>query len=195
MNSINNAEDCKKSAAATLPQLLLCLPKYDGFLICCYSDHPLVRILKTMTKKPVIGILEGSVSAALLLLPSEDSTFGIISTGEIWETLLKDAVNKYLGATGSSKFAGVKTCGLSAIELHDTHYDEVRLRIKEATRKLLRSGPVEVIILGCAGMAGMNEAIREACVEVYGNPGNLIRIVDGVKVGYGILTGLVSAGF
>ncbi|ESK84732.1 tubulin gamma chain [Moniliophthora roreri MCA 2997] len=109
--------------------------KYDGFLVACYSEHPLVEMLareiqnrckgkKGKEKKQyVIGILEASVIASLGLLlrfPSEENTkFGIVSTGSIWESALLKGVNAFLASSSPNiKFAGVETTGLSAIELH-----------------------------------------------------------------------------
>uniref|UniRef100_A0A0W0G1D2 Uncharacterized protein n=1 Tax=Moniliophthora roreri TaxID=221103 RepID=A0A0W0G1D2_MONRR len=74
-------------------------------------------------KQYVIGILEASVIASLGLLlrfPSEENTkFGIVSTGSIWESALLKGVNAFLASSSPNiKFAGVETTGLSAIELH-----------------------------------------------------------------------------
>lgn len=94
------------------------------------------------------------------------------------------------GKEGESneRFAGVETTGLNATELHDAPREEVRRRIKEAAGRLVRRGSVKVVILGCAGMAGMGEWVRE---EV----GEGVRIVDGVMAGVGSLVGLIKGGF
>ena len=39
---------------------------YDGYLVCCYSDHPLVYSLGKLTKKPVMGIMQATLLFALL---------------------------------------------------------------------------------------------------------------------------------
>ncbi|TID19013.1 tRNA pseudouridine(32) synthase [Venturia nashicola] len=202
-NSINNEEDAAESAKHCLPTLQRdCLSKYDGFLVACYSQHPLVPILKgeqeiTTTGKPVTGIFEASVATSLQLIhPSE--TFGIVSTGKVWEGILTEAVEAYLGTSPggnmSKRFAGVETTGLNATELHDTPQDEVRRRMKDATKRLISRGDVGAICLGCAGMAGMDEMVREACVEELGEKeGKSVRIVDGVVAGVAWLEGAVRA--
>lgn len=168
--------------------------------MACYSQHPLVPILKgekeiTASGKPVTGIFEASVATSLQLIhPLE--RFGIVSTGKVWEEILTDAVEAYLGTSRngdvSKRFAGVETTGLNATELHDTPQEEVRGRMKDATKRLVGKGDVGAVCLGCAGMAGMDEMVREACVEELGEEkGKRVRIVDGVVAGVAWLEGAV----
>lgn len=194
--------DAAESAEACLPQLLPILDRHDGFLVACYSYHPLVRMLKSHNDvqdkgKPVTGIFEASVAASLQLI-APDEAFGIVSTGKVWEQILSDAVVEFLG-TGSEtskRFAGVETTGLNATELHDTAAEEVRRRMKDATKRLVRKGKVGAICLGCAGMVGMNEMVREACVEELGTvDGERVRVVDGVQAGVAWLEGALRSNF
>jgi Asp/Glu/hydantoin racemase len=100
-----------------------------------------------------------------------------------------------LGAETSKRFAGVETTGLTAVELHDVPAEVVREKMKEATKRLLRRGKVGAVCLGCAGMAGMEEMVREACVEEKGEKeGAEVRIIDGAKAGVALLEGLVRLG-
>lgn len=153
--------------------------------------------------KLVTGIFEASVSTSLLAI-RPDERFGIVSTGKVWEDLLAGAVRAFLGAEGKGRvegrFAGVQTTGLNASELHDAPPEEVRKRMKEAVRRLLRTkedekGGVGAICLGCAGMAGMDRMVREACVEELGEDGGKrVRIVDGVVAGVAWLEGALRSG-
>lgn len=169
--------------------------------MACYSQHPLVPLLKdekgiTTARKPVTGIFEASVATSLQLIHPNEK-FGIVSTGKVWEEILTAAVEAYLGTDGtdvSKRFAGVETTGLNATELHDMPQDEVRKRMKEATKRLVKRGDVGAVCLGCAGMAGMDEMVREACVEELGDEkGRRVRIVDGVVAGVAWLEGAVRA--
>lgn len=95
-----------------------------------------------------------------------------------------------------ARFAGVETTGLTAVELHETPPDEVRRRMIDATERLLRgsSHPVRAVCLGCAGMAGMDEAVRAGCVRAYGeSEGEDVHIVDGVVAGVGLLVNACKA--
>ena len=166
---------------------------------------PALHDLCAGARKPAVGIFEASVTAGLHLASLvRHERFGIVSTGKVWEGLLTEAVGRMLGSSSSASeeeeeggtssakgnplFAGVETTGLNATELHDAPQEEVRRKIKEAARRLMGRGNVTVIILGCAGMAGMDEWVRE---EV----GEGVRVVDGVKAGVGVLQGLVRARF
>lgn len=170
------------------------LESHSAVLIACYSEHPLVPLIKQRTTKPVTGIFEASVAAALVLI-KPDQSLGIVSTGKVWEELLSTGVANQLGAEASKRFAGVETTGLTAVELHDVPAEEVREKMKEATKRLLRRGNVGAVCLGCAGMAGMEEMVREACIEEKGEKeGSEVRIIDGVKAGVALLEGLVKLG-
>lgn len=94
-------------------------------------------------------------------------------------------------------FAGVVTLGVSAGELHeDGEEGEVKRKVQAATGRLIADdgggeGRVSVVVLGCAGMAGMEEWVREKVKK----RGVDVRVVDGVKAGVGILQGLVRGNF
>ena len=71
---------------------------YDGFLVGCYSQHPMVPWLKEKVagNKMVTGIFEASVAASLQMIRPQEK-FGIVSTGKVWEELLTEAVAAMLG--------------------------------------------------------------------------------------------------
>ncbi|KAK1916837.1 hypothetical protein CFE70_002829 [Pyrenophora teres f. teres 0-1] len=200
--SINNEDDAAESVEHCLPALRKDLERYHGFLVACYSQHPLVPLLKDeasvqKSRKPVTGIFEASVGTALQVM-HPDEKFGIVSTGKVWETILTDATTAFLGTgfEASKRFAGVETTGLNATDLHDAPAEEVRKRMKDAVKRLLNKEKVGAICLGCAGMAGMDEMVREACVEELGLvQGSRVKIVDGVMAGVAWLEGAIRAGF
>lgn len=72
---------------------------------------------------------------------------------------------------------------MNADELHRTAKEEVDRRMKAATKRLLAKGAT-AICLGCAGMAGMDVTVHEACIEQLGEAaGGRVKIVDGVVAG------------
>lgn len=175
------------------------------------------------TRRYVTGIFEASVSSSLMLISAfhlqgdwslhkvqAQDTFGIVSTGAVWKPELTTAVTAMLngpddksaiiseGSSSVPRFAGVETTGLTAGELHDTPADEVRKRMSDATARLLKntSRPVRAVCLGCAGMAGMGEAVRAGCIQAYGQAeGEGVHIVDGVVAGVGLLVNACKAQF
>ena len=223
ISSINSGEESAQSALNCWSVLDL-IPRYDAFLVACYSAHPLVGVLRRKIreaeenqprrKKYVTGIFEASITTSLSLISAfdfvavgelkkqqVDTAFGIITTGSVWKEELNKAVADMLigsGKSSSSRFAGVETTGLTAVELHTTAPDEVKRRICEATQRLLKTAvhPIGAICLGCAGMTGMEEAVREGCIQAYGvTEGCKIRIIDGVVAGAGALVTACKAGF
>ena len=178
--------------------------------MACYSHHPLVRKIRDQFpsgsakgRQEVAGIFESSVLASLDVLPEEEA-FGIVSTGKVWEEGLTTAVNKYLGlgdmgtSSLSKRFVGCETTGLNATELHDLPLEGVQAKMKEATKKLLKlgEGRVGAICLGCAGMVGLDSAVREACIEALGAVrGEEVRIIDGVKAGIAMLVTAARGAF
>ncbi|VDB96231.1 unnamed protein product [Peniophora sp. CBMAI 1063] len=198
--SINSPEDSVASAQYVYPFVEPLVEQYDAFLVACYSEHPLVgmlgRAIETRShsgqlrrKCYVTGIFEASVLASLGLLaqlPSENS-FGIISTGSVWETALADAVRVFLGVVTSKKFTGCRTTGMTALELHDAPAEDVRERMADATSRLIRDAPqTRVFCLGCAAMVDGADAIRLGAARALSDSkdkGKDVRVVDGVAAG------------
>jgi len=85
-------------------------------------------------------------------------------------------------------FVGVHSTGLSAIELHSVPREEVHRRIAQASADLVENG-ARVILLGCAGMSGMEEAVRAEAQS----RGIEVIVIDGVRAGVVLLEGLVKA--
>jgi Asp/Glu/hydantoin racemase len=200
--SINNEEDALVSALVVIEDLGEDLSKYDAYLVACYSVHPLVSMLreKCPPQIHVTGIFEASVSLSLALLPLDPTTkkskFGIVSTGTYWENALSEGVRSFLGSKSleSGRFKGVETTGLNAMELHTSSADEVRKKMMDATKRLVRHRDVKVVCLGCAGMAGMDGIVKDALVEELGeSEAGSIHILDGVRAGIGLLEGLLKA--
>lgn len=69
---------------------------------------------------------------------------------------------------------------------------KIKNAVMAATGRLLDRGDVGVVVLGCAGMVGMEEWVREEVVR-RGLKG--VRVVDGVKAGVSVLQGLIRGGF
>lgn len=217
-NSINNEEDAEETKKIILedferrPQL----SGYDGYVVACYSQHPLVEALrirfeKERGKKVVLGIFESSISHSLTICFMSGlfhsgkpwgRKFAIVTTGKAWVPLLTKGVNDYLGVGDGSEteishtavFKGVESTGFNADELHTAPEAEVRKKMIEATTRLVKEREVGAVVLGCAGMAGMDQIVRQACVEALGEvDGRKIAVVDGVKAGIAMADGLLRS--
>ena len=148
-------------------------------MVACFSAHPLVPVLREITASPVISILE----APLLLGSSLGGRIGIITTSRRWELLLaRDVTSVNLS---NLNLAGVVSSGMATSELHDLPIDQVRKVLGEVSKKrLVEERQADVIVLGCAGMAGLEDAIASACDGV--------TVLDPVKCGLELATGMVK---
>ncbi|KAI8948846.1 hydantoin racemase [Xylaria longipes] len=191
--SINDGNDIKNSTDAVLADFDTA-SQYDGIVVACFSVHPLVSELQSHSRNSVsgtavTGIFEASVLAAISLL-RPGQKWGIVTTGKFWEAHLSDGVGAFLGAKttqdGNAKFAGVESTGLNASDFHHgVDPAVVRHKLKTATKRLLGAGDVTVVVMGCAGMAGLEEIIREAASEEQGDEFayEKLHVIDGVRAG------------
>ncbi|KAI0836568.1 Asp/Glu/hydantoin racemase [Hypoxylon sp. FL0890] len=192
-SSINDGKDLEQSTKAVVEDVQNTYPDgldYDGVVIACYSVHPLVSTMQCSRAYPksVAGIFEASILTALSLLGPDD-TWGIVTTGKFWEKHLADGVKAFLGTASTdsnSRFAGVESTGLNASDFHHGIDPEVvRKKLSEATKRLLSKPGVKCIAMGCAGMAGLEEIIRNAAREEKGEEFaySELHVIDGVRAG------------
>ncbi|KAK4680515.1 Protein dcg1 [Podospora pseudoanserina] len=193
--SINDGDDVQQSADVVLRNLQETgiLKEYDAVLVACYSVHPLVHLIQeNWPHLAVTGIFEASIVTSLSLLPYQDN-WGIVTTGKFWEKHLSDGVHHFVGSENSnSRFAGVETTGLNAGDFHGgVDPIVVRQKLCEATKRLLDRG-VQAVVMGCAGMAGLEDIIRSVATEGRGEEaGKKLLVIDGVKAGVGLLEQMV----
>src|SRR4051812_653051 len=66
---IKSQADMYEGTRHCLPLLLELINDFDGFLGAAYGDHPVIRLLQSYVgEKPVVGIFDASVHAALQLV-------------------------------------------------------------------------------------------------------------------------------
>ncbi|KAI7775336.1 hypothetical protein LA080_007015 [Diaporthe eres] len=193
--SINDDKDIRASTEVVWANLEATglLKDYDGVLIACYSKHTLVeQIQARLPGLPVTGIFEASVLASLpLVRPGRG--WGIVTTGKFWEAHLADAIESFLGAGSGGSFLGVQSTGLVAGDFHgDVPPEVIQAKLKAATKRLLAKGQPDCILMGCGGMAGLEEVIRTAVREELGEQAAKdVYVVDGVRAGVGVIEQMV----
>src|SRR6202011_3020402 len=130
-----------------------------AFVIACFSD-PGLFAAREATQKPVLGIAECGILTALTL----GHRFGVIS-------ILARSVPRhlrYIAAMGvGQRLAGDLPIGLGVSELADGR--RTLSRMIESGCRLRDQHGADVLIMGCAGMAGyrgdLEEAVRIPVVE------------------------------
>ncbi|GAA6041687.1 hypothetical protein JCM8097_003084 [Rhodosporidiobolus ruineniae] len=162
---------------------------YDGFLVCCFTDHALQHMIREhlgpTSPKPCIGMFEAGISKALIL----SRKFGVLSTGFGPKPLLSKGVSNFLGAAASQRWAGGVTSGIKIEELRmEEHKEKVERLMKETAVKVAKLG-ADCIIMGCAGMAGMEPLVQQGVREA-GLPD--VRVIDAAVAGLVMLAGMVA---
>ncbi len=166
------------SAAGTLEVAIRHLDDCDAFVIACYSDHPTVYALREITDKPVLGIAEASMLTACML----GHKFSVVTTNQEWEPLLSDAVRHYGLA---ERCASVRSTGMAVLALETAVPDHTDALIIQAARTAVEQDGADVICLGCAGMAGLDEKVAAALG---------VPVIDGVVSALKLLEGVVATG-
>ncbi|CAI6335665.1 unnamed protein product [Periconia digitata] len=178
-SAIEGSFDNVMSSAASARAIIPIAHEYDAFLVACYSEHALVKMLREELAQPIIGIMEASLFAARTL----GSRFGIVATSRRSSYTMKDAVKSY----GLDSFcAGVLDCNLGVLELESKPEEEVLAIMCEVGKTLVKQG-ADVLALGCAGMTNMKTAVENAV-------GEDVQVIDGVVAGVHHLAGLCRMG-
>jgi Asp/Glu/hydantoin racemase len=122
-----------------------------AYIVACVSD-PGVEAVRLATDRPVLGLLRCAVAAAL----ARADRFGIIAFLET----SRPRQRRVLQAMGvEARLAGYEPLNLPMEVLTDPVAP--RARLQQAARALVAQG-AEVVVLGCAGMAGHLRAAEDA---------------------------------
>jgi allantoin racemase len=125
---------------------------YDAIVIACYSDPGIVAA-KELCDIPVVGIAEAAMHVACML----GSKFTVLTTAKA----RIPSKELYVRNNGlESRLASVRAIGVSVVET--THEPEkTKEGVLAVARKAIDEDGAEVIILGCAGMAGYAKELEQ----------------------------------
>ena len=168
---IETNEDILQAAPGMMGLLKESEAEFDAFVIACHDD-PNLDAMKEMTAKPVVGIGEASMKMASML----GHLFSVVSTMK-HSIPNKEAQVRKLHLEGV--LASVKAPPEDMIGASD---EEKFLR---AAQLALEEDMAEVIVLGCAGMSGLDKRLSAQI----GAP-----VLDGVVCALIIAAGLVKYG-
>ena len=123
----------------------------DAFVLACFSDPGLHAVREAAGGRPVMGIAEWGLLRALTL----GERFGIIALSA--SSVRRQA--RYVRQMGlADRYAGSWPVEASA---EDTAAAAIRDRLAEAGRQLVTARGADVLVLGCAGMAGHRRALED----------------------------------
>jgi Asp/Glu/hydantoin racemase len=123
-----------------------------AFVVACFSD-PGLHLLRESAGVPALGISECGVLTAL----SIGQTFGVIA-------ILPRSIPRHLRAWGAmgvtQRLAGEVAIGRGVSQLVDR--EATLAAMCEAGRRLRDERGAQVLVMGCAGMAGFRAPLQEA---------------------------------
>ena len=146
--------------------------EYDAFIVACHCD-PNLDLLKQITDKPVVGIGEASMKLATML----GHSFSVVSAGKHSIPNKRALVHKYGLDNDCASVRGPKD------DFDDPTVEGPYLNTAQIA---MEEDLAEVIVLGCAGFAGMSEKMSAELG---------VPVLDGVVSALIIATGLVKAGY
>ena len=143
---------------------------YDAVILACFSD-PALDAAKEISEIPVIGIEEASMHLAAMLGHKFSITTAFRS-----RVPTRDLHVRLRGV--ESAYASTLVLNMSVLEM-DTHPERAKSRILDLARQAVEEEGVEVIILGCAGLAGYAEDVeRELGVVVLDPTSVALKIAE-----------------
>ncbi len=143
----------------------------DAFVVACHCD-PNLDALKEMTERPVVGIGEASMKLATML----GHSFSVVTTHQ------HSIPGKLVQARAyhmQDQLASVRAPAKGEENLADAEL------FLELSRRAIEEDRAEVIVLGCAGLSGMDSRIGSELG---------VPVLDGVKCALAVATGLLRCG-
>jgi len=168
---IETYEDGVKAAPGMIGLLRENEAEYDGFIIACHADVNL-DVLKEISDKPVVGIGEASMKIASML----GHRFSVISENDHSIPNKEALVHKY---HLRNVLASVRAPAEDDLDGEDK---DKYIKVGAAA---IKEDKAEVLVLGCAGMTGLDKPLQEALN---------VPVLDGIVCAMMIAEGLARYG-
>ncbi|TQC43243.1 Asp/Glu/hydantoin racemase [Rhodococcus sp. WS4] len=149
---------------------------YDAVIQAGYGEHGREG-LQELLDVPVVDITEASAAIAMML----GHKYSVVTTLDRTVPLIEDRLRL---AGLDAKCASVRASGLPVLALETDPERTIEAIVDEA-EAAVREDKAEVICLGCGGMAGLDERIRERTG---------VPVVDGVSAAVKLAESLVGLG-
>lgn len=140
----------------------------DAFVVACHCD-PNLDVLKEITRKPVVGIGEASMKMASML----GHKFSVLSATEYSIPSKEVLIQKY---HLERSLASIRVPEIAGTEEE---------RYFRAAEEAITEDMAEVIVLGCAGMTGLDKRLQRKLG---------VPVLDGVICALIIARGLIEYG-
>jgi allantoin racemase len=171
------------SAVAVMDRVLAYDEPYDAVVLAGFGEHGRDGLAE-LIEQPVVEICEASAHVAMMI----GRSYSVVTTLQRSVPAIEDRLRL---AGLWDRCASVRASGMSTLEVDDDPQAAVRAVVAEAAAAV-KTDYAEVICLGCAGMAGLEDAITDAVnVPVIDGVGAAVRLAEAL-VGLGLKTSKVS---
>lgn len=161
------------AAIAVMDRVMSYEGPYDAVIQAGYGEHGREG-LQELLDVPVVDITEAAASLAMLL----GHKYSVVTTLDRTVPLIEDRL-KLAGV--HERCASVRASGMSVLELEESPGRAVEAIVEQAIEAVIRD-KAEVICLGCGGMAGLDQLIRDRAG---------VPVVDGVTAAVALAESLV----
>ncbi|MBA1200889.1 Asp/Glu/hydantoin racemase [Pseudomonas capeferrum] len=164
------------AAIAVMDRVMSYDQPFDAVIQAGYGEHGREG-LQELLQVPVVDITDAAASTAMYL----GHAYSVVTTLDRTVPLIEDRL-KLSGLY--DRCASVRASGLAVLELEEDPRRAVEAIVDQAERAV-REDKAEVICLGCGGMAGLDEQIRQRTG---------VPVVDGVSAAVTVAESLVRLG-
>lgn len=164
------------AAIAVMDRVLAYDQPFDAVIQAGYGEHGREG-LQELLNVPVVDITEAAASTAMFL----GHAYSVVTTLDRTVPLIEDRL-KLAGLY--QRCASVRASGMAVLELEEDPLAAMEAIVRQA-ELAIREDKAEVICLGCGGMAGLDEQIRQRTG---------VPVVDGVTAAVTIAESLVRLG-
>jgi len=178
-NAVDCAFESYLSAVAVMDCVVAYEGPYDAVVLAGFGEHGRDG-LQELVEAPVIEICEASAHIAQMV----GRSYSVVTTLQRSVPLIEDRLRV---AGLSDRCASIRASGWATAEVDADPQGSARAVLAQA-RQAVEEDHAEVICLGCAGFAGLEDAIRtELGVPVVDGVAAAVRLAEAV-VGLGLTT-------
>jgi len=135
---------------------------FDAVIIDCMGD-PALEAAREIVSIPVVGPCESSMMVASML----GDKFSVVTILKRLTSLFWRKVKRY-GLEG--KVASVRSIDVPVLELEEKR-EEVKAALMRESKRAIEEDGADVIVLGCTGLIGMAEELKEGLGVPVVDPG------------------------
>ena len=176
VDGIDSAFESLLSAVAVMDRVTTYPDPFDAVVMAGFGEHGREGLMELLDV-PVVDVAEASAHVAMML----GRSYTVVTTLARSIAAIEDRLST---AGLLARCSGVRATGMSTMDVERDPAAAVRAVVEQA-RRAVAEDRAEVVCLGCGGMAGLEDAVRDALG---------VPVVDGVAAGVTLAESLVRLG-